>query len=65
MRPALNKWQFHGYFGRCNYTMERFAKQVEFGFLKIHTKPEEGCALTKYHYKGFLIKFFIWLPVDW
>lgn len=65
MIKQINRWQVHGFFGRCPYTMERFAKRVEFGILNIHTMPEQGEALWKAHYKGFIIKFYIWLPIDW
>lgn len=64
MKPILNKWQWHFYFGKDYSRLDRGWKEVNLGILKIHTMPEEGERLWKKHYKGFLLRFFIWLPID-
>lgn len=60
----LNKWQYDFYFGRDYRIFERGWKIVRFGIFNIHTMPEEGYVLQKKHYKGFILKFYIWLPID-
>jgi hypothetical protein len=64
MKPVINKWQVHFYFGKDWTRYERGWKEVDFGILKIHTLPEQGHQLHKKMYGGFLIRFFIWFPID-
>lgn len=64
MKNILNKWQLVWFFGRDYRTLERGWKVVRLGIINIHTKPEEGVILTKRYYKGFVIQFIIWLPID-
>lgn len=65
MKRIINKWQIHWYFGREWEKMDRGWKKVSFGIFKVHTLPEEGAMLSKRMYKGFLIKFCIWFPIDY
>lgn len=58
------KLQFIFSIGRDYRTMLVGWKLVEFGIFKIHTFPQEGEALQKHHYKGFIIRFIMWLPFD-
>ena len=64
MKRILNKWQVHWKFGRDQTRLESGWKIVEFGILKIIKFPEQGERLYKIHYKGFTIKFRVWLPVE-
>ena len=64
MKPVLNKWQAVWYFGKDYRTMERGWKQVEFGILNLQHFPESGVMIHKNMYKGFLLRFYIWLPID-
>ena len=60
----LNKWQLIWYFGLDYNTRERGWRIVRFGIIKIHTTPAEGCLLDKSNYRGFIIAFRLWLPIE-
>lgn len=64
MKKEAYKWQFHFTFGRDYQTHERGWKMVEFGILNLHLFPEPGEMLQRRHYRGFLLKFYIWFPLD-
>ncbi len=65
LKKELNTWQCYFYFGHDFQRMELGWKRFEFAFMNIHTFPEQGEMLQrKKHFKGFLFKFFIWLPID-
>lgn len=65
MKPIFNKWQFwFSPLQRDYMRYERGWKIFSFGIVKIHTKPDEGQAVGKMNYDGFVIRFAYWLPVD-
>ena len=64
MKKEINKWQIHFTFSRDYFTFARGWKQFIFGIFKLHTLPQEGEMITSKDYKGFIIKFYIWLPID-
>jgi hypothetical protein len=64
MKYLLNKWQTHFYFGKDYTVIERGWKQIEFGIMKFTSYPNEGCKHTKKNYNGFLLKFYMWFPID-
>lgn len=64
IKKQVNKWQLVFSFGRDFRTMERGWKQVVFGVFNIHRLPEAGMMLHKGFYQGFILRFYIWLPVD-
>ena len=64
MKRILNKWQIHWMFRRDIERREMGWKVVEFGVLKIIEFPKEGERLHKPQYKGFTMKFRVWLPVE-
>jgi hypothetical protein len=39
-------------------------KVFTFGIFKIHSFPDSGMTLGPKDYRGFIIKFMIWLPFD-
>lgn len=64
IQKILNKWQVHFHFGKDYRTIERGWKQCEFGIFNIHTEPEDGTMLHSGLYRGFLFRFYVWLPID-
>ena len=36
----------------------------DFGIIKIHTMPKDGESLGKSQYKGIIIRFSYWFPID-
>jgi len=54
MKKVLNKWQFCLRWG--NYYYNANSRQFVFGIFKLKSFPEEGCAVIKENYKGFLIQ---------
>ncbi len=64
MKRLLNKWQLHFIFGRDHGRMESGWKRLEFGILKLHSLPEEAYAFHSAHYKGFIVRLRIWLPIE-
>lgn len=64
MKKIKNKWQCHFRFGHDPRFLEQGWREVQFGILNIVDFPPEGQYLTKKYYKGFLIKFKIWFPID-
>jgi hypothetical protein len=66
MKPLLNKWQlwcrpFEPIFTRF---MDGGWHVFDAGIIKIHTMPKEGEALGREHYRGVIIRFSYWLPID-
>lgn len=55
MRKELNKWQFVFYLGRI-WEMPPSWRVFRIGLINIHTFPEEGEALGKEHYRGFIFE---------
>jgi len=65
MKPLLNKWQiFCKPYMRDFMRGDRGWKIFEFGIVKLTQMPEYGQAISSYHYKGFIIRFAYWLPID-
>lgn len=60
-----NKWQIElslkRDYNRCPPVGWRI---LSFGIYKITNYPEEGARLTKENYKGFLIRLYVWFPVE-
>jgi hypothetical protein len=65
MKKELNKWQLVYNFGKNYATRERGWKEVRFGIIKIIKMPGEGQMLYSGLYKGFMFRFYIWLPIDY
>lgn len=63
MKKILNKWQVHFHMGRRMDYVEAGWYAFSFGVIKLLSLPKEGLAITKRNYKGFLIKFYFWLPI--
>ena len=63
-KRILNKWQITLKLHRDVLRIERGWKYFEFGIFKLKWIPEEGEILRKSHYSGFIIKFFIWFPIE-
>lgn len=60
-----NKWQFLFNLGRDYRRMtEAGWHTLEFGILKFHRFPEEGGMYSPKDYKGFVIRFMFWFPID-
>jgi hypothetical protein len=64
MKKVINEWQIHFKFGRDYRTLERGWKIIEFGIIKFINFPKEGFEISKQNYKGFLIRFMAWFPID-
>lgn len=63
-KPILNKWQTTISLQRDYRTMDRGWKIFEFGIFNLKEIPPQGEMLRSKYYKGFLIRFAIWLPFD-
>lgn len=60
----LNKWQFvHSLSTDYRYMREGW-KVCQIGIFKLTSFPREGVIPDRKHYKGFLLRFKIWFPVD-
>ncbi len=66
MKPKLNKWQiwFKPFQVRTMRIDPPGWHLFNAGIVKLHSLPENGCAVTKDHYYGFRILFIWWLPID-
>ncbi len=64
MKRITNKWQILFHFKRDLRTLTLGWKEFAFGIVNIQTFPGEAMILTKDHYKGFIIRFMVWLPFD-
>lgn len=59
------KWQFLFSFNRNYCRMpESGWHVVQFGVFKFTKFPEAGDAISKKDYKGFIIRFSFWFPID-
>lgn len=65
MKPTL-KWQLWCKPFQIDYMRggDRGWKIFELGCIKLKEFPEAGQAISSYQYKGFVIRFAYWLPVD-
>jgi hypothetical protein len=65
IKSEINKWQIHFSFGREYHRYSDLGwKAVSFGIFNLKELPEQGVSLHKSMYKGFIIKFHIWFPID-
>lgn len=68
MKKTLNKWQW--WFNPININQSWAYRDGQgwhifsAGIIKIHTLPGEGEAIGKSDYKGFIIRFCYWFPID-
>lgn len=59
------KWQLLFNIGRDYRRMIEVGWHTfEFGIVKFHRFPEQGEAYGPKDYKGFIIRFMFWLPID-
>lgn len=66
-KRILNKWQWGAKINKQNQYDPRYTMgwhTFELWFLKFVYFPEEGEMIQKKHYKGFLLKFNFWFPID-
>ena len=63
MKKILNKWQVSLSLKEDFRRMDRGWKIFEFAIVK-WTRWPEGMMATKNNYKGFIIRFAIWFPID-
>lgn len=64
MKPITDKWQFALSLQRDWSRMESGWKVFTFGIFNFIRLPHGGATYGKDDYKGFIIKFRIWLPVE-
>lgn len=66
MRPAkvIHKWQFVAHVETPAWLYRTGWRFVCLGIFRIHTMPPEGVALSKCHYKGFYLRFRMWVPFE-
>lgn len=64
IEKELNKWQIVSYFGRDYRVIERGWKEIRFGIINFHQFPLEREMISKKNYRGFILRFFIWFPID-
>lgn len=62
--PELNKWYIGVSFYPDFVRMECGWRLFNFWFMKLSSFPEIGEELQNKHYKGFRIRFYIWIPFD-
>lgn len=63
-QKILDKWQFVFTHGRDWRYAQLGWRSIWFGVFKLTSLPTEGVAVQKKHYKGFLLKFKLWLPFE-
>lgn len=58
-------WQFLFNIGKDFRRMtETGWHTFEFGILKFHSFPDNGATYSHSNYKGFIIRFMFWFPID-
>ena len=62
MKKILNKWQLH-FCLKKSFERDLGWHEFSFGILNLYTFPKEAEKITKRNYKGFLIRFYFWLPI--
>lgn len=63
--PDIGKWSFVLGFSKDFMRGRDLGwKLFEFGIFSLHRHPPQGACLTRHHYRGFLIRFYVWLPFD-
>lgn len=63
-KPILNKWQITISLVKDYRIYERGWKIFEFGIFNLKAIPPQGEELWKKYYKGFIIRFAIWFPIE-
>jgi len=65
MKKTL-KWQiWFRPFEKSYFRMSEMGWHLfDFGIIKIHTMPKDGESLGKSQYKGIIIRFSYWFPID-
>lgn len=65
MKCILHKWQYLCRIQRPYELGYQLGWQkVSVGVFKLTSQPPEGQIITKDNYKGFIIQFYIWFPID-
>ena len=66
MKPfyKLNKWTTWFFFRPDLDRFDRGWKLLQFGIFKLTSLPNEGCRITKQNYKGFIIRLYIFTPIE-
>jgi len=64
MKKTLNKWQIGMSLVKDYRSMEMGWKIFNFYFINLKSIPDQGEMLHKRNYKGFIIKFAVWIPFD-
>ena len=64
MKKEINKWQLMWRFGRDCTVRARGWNEVNFGIFNLHHFPAEGEMVTKRFYRGFIIRFYVFLPIE-
>lgn len=59
-----NKWQIFFQLSRDVVRRETGWKQIVFGIFKLHTMPMEGERINKGLYKGFILNYRFFFPIE-
>lgn len=64
MKPILNKWQITYAIHKDMMRLDRGWNCFRFGIFKLINIPHQGERIRKSDYKGFILNFLFWFPIE-